>query len=370
MKSNRKLKLYPDAVRNFNDRANNLLSKIGPIPTKLLCGIGSSFRPDSFVSGYIKENDIIGEMKLSIVDHIGKECAKIFKHNGKEIGLHSDNYKELVKLAKEIQRAETFYKTVSVTFVKTLLFEWMKEKYENKTTLLMTEFLIAKCEERLKELEIWIPIAMTYVQSEIKIGKVVIKSITKNMIDQWQKDCFNNINKDESKIEEHFKKIRKNLQGLAAVTATLFAEPLRAFEIAFAEAEKTISILRFYSPANFFPELCSYCTVLGKENTETIKYLVLENGKLLQINHEVCDKGALAWPINNDIISQMMIDGLDALSKLLARDNLTYFQKCLLDALMLYSRSSIAKNVNDKLVEKGSGLDIGQCYKRSKWRHL
>jgi hypothetical protein len=350
MRNDRVLELHPDAAKIFNDKASSLLCEIAPLPAELQPNHKPSFQSDGFVSGHIKEKDIIGEIKLSLVDHTGKEMAKIFRYNGKEIGFYGDNYKKLVNLAEDIQRTATFHDTVSVILVKDLLFEWMKERYEDSTALLMTEYLLAKCKESLKELEIWIPIAMTNVQSEIEIGNVVIKSITRNMIDRWQKDCCADTQQDKAKIEEHFRKVRRNLQGLASATVTLFAEPLRACEIAFAEAEKSIGILRFYSPANFFPELCSHCTILGKESIETVKYLVFKDGKIIQEAHTVCGKSALPWSISDDLVSQMMLDGLKVIGNMLTLNNLTDFQKSLLNALMLYSRSSIAKNVNDKLV--------------------
>ncbi len=58
------------------------------------------------------------------------------------------------------------------------------------------------------------------------------------------------------------------MQGFAAATIKLFAEPRRASEIAFEEADRVVSLLRFFSPATHIPEVFSYCTLQGKSTSK------------------------------------------------------------------------------------------------------
>ncbi|MBA7675689.1 hypothetical protein ES703_83926 [subsurface metagenome] len=350
MANHRKLELHADATKNFNEKADNLLIELTPYSQQSLHKRTNIYQPDSFVSAHIAEKDIIGEIKLSKADYAGREIAKFFKHGDKYICLNEKSYKKLTELAKGMQNTKALRDMVSVVLVTDYIFDWMKNKYINRTSMTMADYVINKCEKELKELEIWIPIAMTYIQSEIKIGKIILQTITKDMIKKWSAEWQTTKPEDQVKIQQLFEKERKNLQGLAAATIKLFAEPARAFEISLAEAEKAISLLRFFSPANIFPEIVSYCTVLGKENVETIEYLATQNGKLLRIHHAILDKSALPWHLDNNILSTIKENGLDILSDLLNQDNLTEFQKVLLNSLMLYSKSSLAKDFVDKLV--------------------
>lgn len=345
-----KLELHPKAVKNFNEKADILMLELAVIPQKPSPTPRSSFHPDSFVSAHITEKDIIGEIRFSMVDQAGVKVAKYFKHNDKLIGLHGERYKRLVRISQEMQRTKGLCKRVSVTLLTDLIFDWMKDKYKKTTNLSMVEHVLSKCKESMQELEIWIPIAMLHIQSEIEIGRITLKTITKEMFDRWRAETEKKNLGDNDKIQKMFDKEQKEVQGLAAATIKVCAEPKRAFEIALQETEKSISLLRFFSPSNFHPEITSYCTVLGKESSERTKHLVIREGQLVQINSAIVDKAIRHWVIGDALFSMLERGGLEILSNLLVQERRTEFQEKLLDSLLLYSKSSLAKTPADKLV--------------------
>ncbi len=165
-----------------------------------------------------------------------------------------------------MQRVPQLSPFVSVSFIKNSIFDWMRGKYLNEFSCPIIEYISRICEKKVTESEIWIPLAYTYIQSEVKIGKIILKTITKEMLNEWI-DRWDMVNGIKKKAKSEFmEEYQEKLQGLAAATISLYAEPQRANEIAIEEAEKAASILRIFSPGVFHPKVISCCTLIGNEH--------------------------------------------------------------------------------------------------------
>lgn len=334
-----KLDLHPEAVKNYDKKGNILLSKLVPVPSKPNVICRNSFRPNFPVSAAFGKND----------DKIVVEFGEYFQHKGQFISL-KESQKEIEQLAREIQKEKPLYKIVSVALIINLVTNWMKDKYKNETDESMVNYLLSKSEASIQELEIWIPIAELYIQSEINIGRVTLKTIRKEMFEPWRTAIKNANPADDSKIQT-FDKENLKIQGLVAATMKVNAEPIRAFEIALEEIEMSIELLRCFSPSNYFPENICRCVVLGKENIETTNHLVLKEGNLVQNGKAIVDKRIQPWIIDDVVLSVIQKAGLEIMSDILAleKEKRTGFQQRLLSSLKWYSLSSLMKNPSDKL---------------------
>lgn len=188
------------------------------------------------------------------------------------------------------------------------------------------------------------------IQSDIRLGKVVFKTITKEMLDVWQQRGEASLPEVSIQAQIGMNKIRQELQGFAAATIRLLAEPERATEIAFEEAEAAISLLRFFSHCNFSPRRISYCTLRGKEHVESAKSLIIDSGKIEYYNRAVIDKSLPYWELTNELITEFKRAGLEILDNLLSVNTRTDFQEALLASLLQYSKNCLAKDPSDKLV--------------------
>lgn len=168
-------------------------------------------------------------------------------------------------LSESLQRVKPLQNSVSVGLLADLVFDWVISRHQKNTDLTMTEYVLTECEKRVNEIEIWVPISNLLIESEFSIGPVLFKTVTKPLLDAY-------LPADE-------KRIRRDLQGYAAATMKLIAEPKRASQIAFEETEKALLILMFFSPVNFDPTRVSHCVFLGKCHLETVNYLVLQDRK-------------------------------------------------------------------------------------------
>ncbi len=341
--------LHPDASKNFDNKANALLLELTSAPKTLYNMAECTSKPDIFVSAHLSEKDVIGEVESSQVDGFGNEVSKYFDAGDVLIGLKEDSYLKLKRLAEDMQRTKALTDRVSITFLIKNIFDWMRKKYKNCISLSMSEFVLKRCEEEINEFEVWIPVAQLHINSEIKLGKIMFKTITRDLIDSWSAAYKSKNPAHIVNIERYFDEKRKKIQGYATATIKLCAEPNRAWEIAREESEKAISLLRVFSPACFIPQAVSYCTMYGQQNIQSKLYLTFANGQRPAIVEGFSSPEVKLWQLDNALFTQIM-PCLILLDGVLIKENKTPFQDTSLDALSLYSKSSLFKTIEDKLI--------------------
>lgn len=267
------------------------------------------------------------------------------------VGLFDDDYMELVRLAEALQKSITPRGVVGLAQISDLIFDWVKGIHRGASTSTMADYVLVECEKLIKEFEIWIPISHLYIQRPFIFGKITFRAITKAMIDEWEASSLSRADTPEEmeSVRIGIERRRVKIQGLATATIKVEAERQRAYEIAFQEADRTISILRLLSPANIHPAKISYSAPIGRQHEDSYIYLVVEEGKIVGYNSGLIDRSRTHWNLKNEDLTTWAPE-LGVLSMLLKKETLTDFQQTLLDALVLYSRSSLAKQVSDKLV--------------------
>jgi hypothetical protein len=224
-------------------------------------------------------------------------------------------------------------------------------------TVPLVEAVLGECEKRVREIEIWIPVFRLFMETEIQIGGVVFKTIDKEMLDRLEETLKAALGGKIAKMQDVFSRERKDLQGVAAATVKLLAEPIRASEIAEEEADKAVSLLRFLHPASSSPYLRCYCTLLGKQALRSSTHLIVEDGKILSKSQKIQPRGSSAWIIDKAEITELKAIGLDALSKMLEDANRSEFEDDLLGSIILYSKNALVEDPSDKLVYVFAALE-------------
>ncbi len=230
-------------------------------------------------------------------------------------------------------------------------------RLRQKDDAYLTEYILGKCKDGIREAEIWIPVALLHIQSEIKLGRVTLKTMTKGILDKYMHAMIERDPEHKSEIEKDVEAHRKMIQGFAASTIRVTAEPERAYEIAVKESEMALSILRVYSPSMIFPEMSSYCTFLGKENIEKYTHLLMENGQIVGFI-EGLEGRVQAMVVSDQEITMMKQAGLEQLSALLAKEKRSQFEESFLSSLFLYSEAALSKNITDKLLHIIGALEM------------
>lgn len=164
----------------------------------------------------------------------------------------------------------------------------------------------------------------------------------------WEQDARARHPHFPTHLQQYHARLRKRVQGLAAGVVTVRAEQQRAYEIGLERTEEAVALLRVLGPWNVQPDVVSYCTVLGKEPAESTFQFILQD-RALANSHESTPLDERDCLLDAGVLTRLR-PFLDIVDRLLTSPTRTQFQQKLFDALLLYSRSSLARNRTDKLI--------------------
>lgn len=337
--------IHPDASANFNQKAEEALRLFDVSETSIK---SSSFPSQRFTHDFFEIKDV---EELAELDFRGEEVGRYFECNGHRIGLKGEDYKAFEKLCNLIYNIPAIKEIISLKVVKNEVFNWMKYRHNKETSQSLIEYILPKFESVIEEMEIWVPIFGTEIESAFSVGRVLFQPITTVLMDKWYSAIINGRTKEEiNELSDYFRQERKQVQGLAAGTISFKADPIRAGDLAISEVERMLNINRFFESSNFHPELSSHCTIIGKENLQKIKYYTVKSGKLISSPEFLLNKTSPAWRIDNHLLATIKESGLDRINGMLNSNKMTPYQTILIDTLQIYSRSGLAKLYSDKLV--------------------
>jgi len=343
------LHLHPEAAKNFDKMAEGLLSLVSAAPVSGQEEQG--FQPDIHPSAQLTQKDRIGEIQLGFADYRGIECGRSFEHDGKMFGLFDQAFKDLESLATRLHQTGEIRPYVSVRCLMGSGFQWVKKRYRGETDESFTGFVLRECGEQIKDSEIWLPLFKVYLQTELTVGRITFRTLTREMLDPWFERITNKLPQElQARGQESLRRTRSRFQGCAAATIALTAEPLRAQELASREAEYSIAALRFFHGANSSPYLRCYCTINGTESFSSISTLWVKAGRIETWSDHSADTGGSVWTLPEDAIRELRKSGLDAMSQLLIKENKSAFERDLLDAILIYSRNSLFNDPANRLI--------------------
>jgi hypothetical protein len=349
--------LHLNAAKNFDEKARVLLAAVAPESRQVPSEPPTDMvRPGGHVVATFGERDN-SEFKITgRSDSFGRTTARYFEHEGRRYGFEDEKYQALARLSESIQKTNAFRDLVSTKWVEDRILDWIKAKYAGEAVPTLSEYVAERCEEDAEEHELWFPVSRFSVESDLTFGNVVFKTITEETMDRMAEDLQGAKEGQDAtyavQLDMYLSRQRADLQGLAAATAKVHAEPQRAYEVALRESERAVAVLRVYQDAaTTTPEVTSYCALLGRENVEGIKHLKMEDGRIRRVSDQLVGKPVLHWHLKNDDVRKYTETfGFDEVNKLLASKDRSKFQETLLDALLLYSRSTREKDLAGKLV--------------------
>ncbi|HLN02457.1 MAG TPA: hypothetical protein VK335_24430, partial [Bryobacteraceae bacterium] len=207
--------------------------------------------------------------------------------------------------------------------------------------------------EAVRDFDIWIPLFQTYSSTEFRIGDVAFRTFTREIMEEWWGRIPSKVREDPSSMAA-LNHRRSELQAGLAACVSVRAERGKAVEIAQARAQNATALLRFLSPANLNSRLTSYCTPTVARAPLELTEVFMNADRIDHINRGLQDQRAVDWHLDRSL--QLRPGVLENLHRL-ALDTSTEFRRSLYDALILYSRQTLAVEVSDKLVFTLSALE-------------
>ena len=342
------IKIHSDAAKNFNLKASDLLKKVkGGKPPE---STQASFHPEVYIKGTITEKDIVGDISSGMVNGFGNKVAYFFQMNGQEVGIYNEDYKQVSILSEKIFQQKSISRYCSLETIKKLLCEWIKQKYSDPTFFDFYNYLEKEINQSIKQFNVLIPITELSIQKTFKIGKIIFKPIIKELINSWELQLLQRYQDKEADVKNLISKEFRPFQGYTAATISINAESERAKEIAYEETNKALNMLRIFSIAALHPKAYSPCAIWGSTFIDQTRIILFDAEEFHSLN-----KAIVGFPQRPEILDIEKIKsnyemGLGIIDKLLDSDSLTPFAQDVLDALTIYSRCTISKNITDKLI--------------------
>lgn len=345
-----RLEIHAEAQSNFDEKATRLSTKL----ERVIPPVQPEIDPNLHIDVTLKASDLIGSMKHGHRDFLGREDALYFEQGREWIGLSGEAYRDFAELAEAIQKTKSLRDKVSQALIRKLLFEWLERRTNDpQTSGSITDFVLEECaKEVVEDLEVWIPISNLRIQSEFEVGRTLLRTMDRKMFDEWQRQWEEDPKVGEgdlNAIKQGVDRRRSRFQGYAAAIVKLSAEPRRAFEVAVEYANDAAAALRFFSPESQHPELISYCALSGTQHEDHTRYFVIDQEKRIGYASAFRDVSS-TLTLSTPDIALLRSNGLDFLTGLMQEAKPTEFQRLTIDAVLLFSRAALAKQVTDKLV--------------------
>jgi|SRR3990172_3547261 len=95
-----------------------------------------------------------------------------------------EDYHEFAQLVESIQRTDALRDRVSERTIADYAFDWFKETRRLGTSLALTDYILERVNASVRPLEVCVPIAMLSLESPVSIGRVILRSVDRETLDQ------------------------------------------------------------------------------------------------------------------------------------------------------------------------------------------
>lgn len=346
-----KLEIEPSLAQQINEDAENLVSILQTAPENPT-DVSEAFRPNHLQpTASLVDPDIPRSPLHFTIGTSGAEADRFFPDLSLPVGFFDESHVSFINLCQRIQQIDALNPYVSLTYVVEVVFEWVKLRHLKSTDKSLVDYLLLRCRRSITRQEIWFPIVGIDVEHEIDIGKVVIKKLPQSSWQGWMTEWIVRRPAEVANAKKFLADV--NADPIIIASQLVMAEPIRAVETALTWTQSALEILSYFAPSNFQPAMPIICAVSGSEFVERPRHMIIRDGVLLSAGVTTVNlRYRHPWTIKATTLDKMKGKGFDTLVRLIneKEENLTEFQRDILRAISIFSRSSRAQNLTDKLL--------------------
>lgn len=351
------INIHPEASAKFDANATALLAFVGdrpqtrPAPPAL---------PDDIETSEIPDKDI-EDFRSEVRDGTGQVVERRFSASGKSYALSRDGCVAMATLAQRLCGNQELSAFVSRAFIENVILSWVIDKIKVPPVGdAFCEYFIRSAQEAVKKLRVWTPIANLVVQSPFRFGGATLQTLPATTVSGWESHALLKApEEDREHVVGYFARVRKFFQGYAAFVSTIEAEPLRAEEYAYEEADRALALLGIYSNAVLHPDAKCPFSMRGTWSVPGATFILEHDGSVQEMKSGVRGhpSGMLILQWSDADLARLRTFGLETASALLALPKPNDFQAAILNALFLYARAAYADEPIDKVVHVLSSLE-------------
>lgn len=353
------LKLHPNAAAEFNKKAEQILDLVST-GQKVQTG-GPGFVPDYYCHAVFEERDI--RSSPSCVTNVFGEITSVYLDDQESAVISESDYTTVKDLLESLSKNKGIRNYLSIKTLEQLFHKWACLRYQGEQEdTPFIDYVFNEARELVKKRKILVPIVFLSIQKRFSIGNVDFYPFNEQIINTIKSETLNFSETFHPQTADAMKqffeeRIRKNIQGHTAAVISVHADTNKAYEVAILEVERSLSALRLFSGSMYEPKLFYAATLWGSEHVNYANIMSLDGFRMEAYSKHRIDQVLHIENLDVDMIDSLFENGLGILSDLLKLDKPNKFQAKLIDCLMLYSRSTTAKHLSDKLVYILSSLE-------------
>ncbi len=347
--------MHPDAAKSLDNSGLDLVGrlKIMPIPPEQQ----ESFQSKRPIARAINETDIIGEIRHRQVNHVGKTISLSMSASSQFIGLYGEDYTALRIITEKAIKYANMEKIFKRETAEDVIFDWCYKYQQKLHDTSLSQYFISECASKIKDLEIWIPIALLEIEEEFSIGSVKLIIIPAHLFEKMAENYQKRKGQIDANYSAMLASMKQEFLGLTAMAIKIHAEQKKAIETALELAETTCSFLRFFSPAGRIPwAVCPFAPYGSEVLPKNIAF-TFEKSFVPSVSRSLSNLQYLPSRLSKKDIDFVLNSGLQDIAHLVEIEKLTKFQQQIRTSVLAYSSGLISHNIHDRLVKCLSALE-------------
>ena len=343
--------LHEDARKRFEELGQDLLGRVVTFrdpPSR----DRPVFSPNIFTGTPLTDADIDGDVHLGWQDRHGKPTGiAVAEAGGLRTGLIGPGYAKLEALVLSMARVRPFKLTASLKFLRTQIFEWVKERHRGQGSAACVDYLLRALESAAAEHRLLFPVSDLHVQSPLTLGSVTVSTFPERIFEELESKRVDG--PSAGTHAEFCRSMRQDFQGLAVAEVSVFGERIRAREIAAERVDLAVGVLRFFTP----PEVTSRLARWGYAPRRTSRVFVTDStGKFLSTSSAIIDRPG-TMVLSDNLRDILLGVGLSEVCGILARASRTDFEEAVLAGMVTFGRAALTADLREKMIWYCAGLE-------------
>lgn len=310
----------------------------------------------------IDESEISYSFK-GLIDPKGRETARYFHvSEDRWLGIDGDNYQEVVKISANLIKRQEIRDHIGQETLLEMIFEWLKDKTSDDSAkhLLFIDYLERSIAQKIENIRLSIPIINMEIDIEFNVGKVRFEFLKRGLFDEIEAKLKERVESKEITVDELktiVASLRKDYQGKVVGTINVDAELTKAIEIGEKEIERAIVALKYYSPFALFPWTSAFFGRKGM-TWQPLREVLTFTDSVPIIHQALVGKQSYVFKIDGYVLDKIRAAGLDKLSGMLLKNDLTEFEDLTFNALFTFTKAISYVGFHEKLIFILSALEI------------
>jgi len=348
-------KLHPAAIASINSKAHVIASKIEkfqPLPSDQR-EVFPTQRP---ILSTITDKDIVGDIVGWLADTQKRQFFAFIRVGDSVFGLPEDAYMLIDDLIDEILKANFAQKFLSRDFIHQSILNWIRNTYKPEIVEFFS-FLSDFCTASIKKFTFYAPISNFEIEEPFDFGGTKIRSLDNEFFIHLEAMLTSHKQKNPEETTKFISKIRKKMQGYAAIVIEFEAEKGFAFEKGNAIASEAVGLLRFLSPSSERSFLLCPVELMGYQPIPEFHFMLLGEDKSFSYTSGVVPKNIGHWQLPKLHLNLIQNNGLPELGHLLSSEKQNDFQKRLKKSIINYTKGTTFSDLGDRLLYTCSSLE-------------